>query len=168
MGRSWYLVYCKPRQEETAARALEAQAYQVYLPKVRRKSRRTGFGRVQDEPLFPRYLFAACSQREQSLAPIRSTHGVSTLVRFGEHYQPVSDRVVIALKEQEDPVTGCHHLQEPSFMPGEKVTIIRGPLSGLEGVFQAATSADRVFILLDWLGRRSRAKVALDDIRATS
>ena len=84
----WYLVYCKARQEDMAARGLEEQGYGVYLPKLETRRRRAqGMVNVV-QPLFPRYLFVSPCDR-QPLAPIGHTAGVSKLVRFGSEYRPV-------------------------------------------------------------------------------
>ena len=42
--KSWYLVYTKPRQEQTARHQLERQGYPVYLPMTQRSRKRGKFG----------------------------------------------------------------------------------------------------------------------------
>ena len=77
----WYLVYCKARQEETAAQGLEEQGYGVYLPRLKLRRRRSQ-GMVEVvQPLFPRYLFVAPASEQQSISPIGNTAGVSKIVR---------------------------------------------------------------------------------------
>ena len=56
-GKSWYLVYTKPRQEEVALTNLTRQGYGVYLPRLRQLRKRSGKQVPVVEPLFPRYLF---------------------------------------------------------------------------------------------------------------
>ena len=85
----WYLVHTRPRQEEIAREHLARQGYGVYLPRLQLPRRRRGRWLDVVEPLFPRYLFAGARRDEQSVHPIRSTRGVSALVRGGESYAPV-------------------------------------------------------------------------------
>ncbi|WP_412851419.1 transcription/translation regulatory transformer protein RfaH [Ectothiorhodospira shaposhnikovii] len=165
METAWYLVYCKPRQEALAASRLRAQDYRIYLPRLKRRVRRAGRIRELEEALFPRYLFAAPSHEDQSIAPIRSTVGVTSLVRFGEQYPYIDAGIISLLRGREDPATGCHHLPADLPQPGQRVVITQGPLEGLEGIFETLSGETRVFILLDWLGKQTRARINLEDIR---
>ena len=72
----WYVVKSKPRAEREAASQLRAQQYRVVLPELIQPRKRW-------EALFPSYLFVQTVDDNQSIAPIRSTLGVSMLVRFG-------------------------------------------------------------------------------------
>ena len=92
----WYAALCKPRQEMVAEANLANQGFAVYLPRLKNRHRRAGRWVDRVEPLFPRYLFVAAGLESQSLAPIRSTRGVSGLVRFGG--QPAT----VAVKAEAD------------------------------------------------------------------
>ena len=159
----WYLVYCKARQEDTAAQGLEEQGYGVYLPKLKLRRRRAQ-GMVEVvQPLFPRYLFVAPGEG-QSIAPVRYTAGVSKLIRFGTYYLPVSAGLVEALKSREDPATGYHRLIAPKMNRGDSVRIQTGPFAGIEGIFEAQTGQERVIVLLELLGQKVRAEVAVGEL----
>ena len=160
----WYLVYCKARQEDAAARGLEEQGYAVYLPKLRLRRRRRGVATEVEQPLFPRYLFVAPSGSTQSIGPAQFTAGVQNLVRFGTLYLPVPQHVVTALREREDPEIGCHRLEPPVMQRGDRVRIDSGAFKGIEGVFEVRTGRDRVIILLNLLGQQTRTEISLEDI----
>lgn len=160
----WYLVYCKARQEDAAASGLEEQGYAVYLPKLRVRRRRRGGTAEVEQPLFPRYLFAAPGRAKQSIGPVQFTVGVQKLVRFGTVYLPVPEAVVTALRAREDPETGCHRLKTPVMKRGDRVRIGSGALAGIEGVFEARTGRDRVIVLLELLGRQTPTVVPLEEL----
>ena len=40
--KSWFLIYTKPRQEQTAQTQLNRQGYRVYLPMIQQPRRRGG------------------------------------------------------------------------------------------------------------------------------
>lgn len=160
----WYLVYSKARQEETAAKGLLEQGYRVYLPKIRERKRRSQGMVFVDGALFPRYLFVAPGESEQSMAPAQHTVGVQKLVRFGAEYLPVPANVVDALVSREDPETGLHVPEPRVFRRGDRLRIASGVLAGLEGVFEARSGQDRVIILLELLGQRARTEVSQDEI----
>ncbi len=160
----WYLVYCKARQEETAARGLEEQGYAVYLPKLKLRRRRSQ-GMVEIvEPLFPRYLFVSVRDKEQSISPIRNTAGVSKLVRFSVDYVPVPQGMIEALRAREDPDTGFHRLTTPNLKQGDRVRIQAGAFAGIEGVFEALAGRDRVIVLFELLGQPARTEIAIDEL----
>mgnify|MGYP000091062149 CR=1 FL=1 len=82
--KAWYLVYSKPQQETVALRNLEQQDYHAYLPCLTEKKRVRGVYKSVTGPMFPRYLFIELDSQFDNWSPIRSTRGVSGLVRFGQ------------------------------------------------------------------------------------
>ncbi len=158
INRSWYLIYCKPNQEATAKENLERQGYETYLPltsllkKIRGKSsRRIG-------PLFPRYLFIYLSDQIDNWGPIRSTLGVSALVRFGMEPAKVPDALVGAIKNKETD-EGIHPIKKTEFVKGDSVRIAEGPFEGYEAIFSSKDSNDRVLILLKIAENHAKLKI---------
>ena len=158
----WYAALCKPRQEAVAEAHLANQGFAVYLPRLKTPRRRAGRWVDVVEPLFPRYLFVAADLEAKSLAPIRSTKGVSGLVRFGGEPSVVPDNLIATLRRREDTATGLHVCARPLFAPGDRVKLLQGPLTGLEGVFAAETGDLRVVVFLEMLGRLNRLEVSRD------
>lgn len=158
---AWYAVLTKPRREELAAANLANQGYRVCLPRLSTQHRRNGKWIDAVEPLFPRYLFVAAANERQSLAPVRSTLGVCGLVRFGGQPATVPEAVVEALRQRQDPETGACARRSP-FRPGAGVEFRAGPFTGLRGVFDMETGEERVYVLLDLLGKTNRLQVSRD------
>jgi transcriptional antiterminator RfaH len=157
-ARSWYLVYCKPRQESVARENLARQGYETYLPFLREARRRQGKRVSVVAPMFPRYLFIHLSSETDNWAPIRSTLGVVSLVRFGRAAARVPDGLIGALRSRED-AQGIQILPVEEYKPGSRVRITQGGFAGYEGIFQAASGRDRVTVLLNVLGRSARTTV---------
>jgi transcriptional antiterminator RfaH len=150
----WHAVRTKPRQEGLALENLARQGYEAFLPMFSAASRRRA---RTDVPLFPGYLFVGVKAAEQTYNPIRSTFGVLGLVRFGDHVPELPETVIIALREREQ------RLRNPSQMglsAGDKIMVVDGPFAGLNGVFEVASGADRVRVLLDLLGRNVSTTLA--------
>lgn len=162
-SKSWYLVYTKPRQEEVALLNLERQGYGVYLPRVRQMRKRMGKRVPVVEPLFPRYLFIHLDTHTDNWAPIRSTLGVATLVRFGREPARVPDELVAFLKENEGQ-EGLHDWAKPDYKIGERVRVAEGAFQGYEGILLSRTSRERVVLLLDIVGRQIRAQVVIHQL----
>lgn len=156
--KRWYLVYSKPRQEALAKENLDRQGYSTYLPMLRTPRRRLGKRIVRIEPMFPRYFFIRLDTEKDNWAPIRSTFGVSNLVRFGMMPSPVPDDLIQVLQERDDS-TGVQDLPMHDFQKGDKVRIEEGPFMGYEGILLAKTSQQRVLVLLDIVGKAAKARI---------
>src|SRR5438309_1114407 len=124
----WYLIYTKPLSEAIAQANLERQGYEVYLPRLMQWVRGCAQRRERPIPLFPRYLFLRLREGSQPLGPVRSSVGVSGVVRFGCRYAVVADEVICHLQARADPLTGLHRLTGPApLVTGAPVRITTGP-----------------------------------------
>lgn len=94
----WYVCHTKPRQESLAVRKLAEQGYEVYLPMLARWERKKGAWHKTEQVMFPRYSFVRCVRPGQSIAPIRSTPGVSGLVTFGTTPATLGETAVEAIR----------------------------------------------------------------------
>lgn len=151
------MVQTKPRSEGVAIENLQRQGYTAYCPWISQRKRIRQRWQVVTEALFPRYVFVQLSEGVDDFAPIRSTIGVSGLVRFGGVPAIMPDAAIGFITEQEQ------KLLEPekgtSWQPGTKLEILEGPMAGLQGIFIKAQSEERVIILLELLGKQSRVVV---------
>lgn len=159
----WHVVSCKPRQEAEAEVQLLRQGFEVYLPRIARRQRRNGAWRDCVQALFPRYLFLYVDRFQQNIAPIRSTRGVIDLVRFGGEPAVVPDGVVAVIRAREAAALGGHYADPArQFLSGEQVSILDGPLAGLDGVFDSDDGEERAVILMELLGKTNRVRVSRD------
>jgi len=145
--KNWYLIYCKHQQERIARDNLERQRYVVYLPLAPVRRRRKGRTVRIVDPIFPRYLFINLSDQTDDWGPIRSTIGVSSLVRFGQVPAKIPDSLIEGLRLREDS-DGIQEIPERGFKPGDKVRIAEGIMEGFEAIFQCHKSNERVILLL--------------------
>ena len=158
----WYAVYTKPRQEAAAEHNLQRQSYEVYLPQILERRRRRGSLVQAVKPLFPRYLFVRLDLAVDNAAPIRSTVGVSGMVRMGDQIRAVPDQVIEFLRRSANEGTGLHELEAPRLSKGDAVVVLDGPFAGISGIFEAEQGEDRVMILLQCLGRQAPVALSRD------
>ncbi len=150
MQRSyWYVCLSRPRQETIAVENLERQGFECYLPLWVAENR-------PPVPMFPRYLFVRPKSLNQSLSPIRSTRGVSHLMRFGHELAVASNAIIDAVRDLEVSVGSL----QPSVAPGDTVEILSGPFAGYDAEV-VRSGATRVIILMQVLG--SVQELALPD-----
>jgi transcriptional antiterminator RfaH len=158
--RRWFLVLTKPVGEALAQSNLERQGYRVYYPRLLRACRHRGRWVERVVALFPRYLFVQVEVGQQSLGPVRSTLGVSSLVRCGAQPTIVPDGLVDELVRREDPQSGLHRLAGGrGFARGAPVRVVGGSFDGVEGVFEREEGASRVVVLLRLLGREAPVQI---------
>ncbi len=158
----WHLIHTKVREEFRALENLQNQGFEVFLPTCQVQKKSQERIKLVTEPLFSRYLFIRLSDVSSNWSPIRSTRGVSQLLRFGESTEPViiPDSIVQCLKQrctQEEPL---HQL----FQAGELLEITKGPFKGLLGFFQKLQTlpdgVTRALLLVEILG--SVQKISLN------
>ena len=165
-GLQWYVVQTHPHAEAKAEAHLRRQGFQTYLPKYRKLRRHA---RRSDEilaPFFPCYLFVALDTARQGWRAVQSTLGVSRLISFGNTPAAMYDGVIETIREREAE-DGCIHIrQPPAFAPGEAIRVENGPLQSCMGFFDAITDNERVAILLNMLGRKTRVVLNMSSIAA--
>ena len=151
-SQDWYLAYTKPRQEEVARVNLEQQGFEVYLP-LFKKFKKTEQGPVSVfEPMFPRYIFFKPGQAGQSISSVRSTKGVTTLVRFGFEPALIDEELLRRIRLLEEDRNHATILELSKLKAGQTVRLQHTALAGVEGLIQSVSSK-RVEVLLEILGR---------------
>jgi transcriptional antiterminator RfaH len=160
----WYLIQTKPRLEKYALENLERQGYECYLPLLPAEKMRRGKLALVGIPLFPRYLFIrlGTSASDKSWEPIRSTKGVSTLVRFGSDPAKADDELIALLKSHE---SARQDAPERLFEQGERVLLTEGPFAGIEGIYQMSDGEQRAMVLIELLGKSASLRIDIKSVR---
>ncbi|RON17221.1 transcriptional activator RfaH [Pseudomonas brassicacearum] len=158
---NWYLLQCKPRQDERAHLNLLQQNYVIFHPQLVTERVIRGKRHRVLESLFPGYLFIHLS-RNDNWAPLRSTRGVSRIVEFNHGPATVAEHVIEHLRARCFESADAH--VDHDLKPGEHLQILRGPLSTLEGIFVSSLGDERVMILLQFLNRDQTICVPLSDL----
>ncbi len=164
MSKLWYVVHTKAQQELLAAGLLEQRhAATVLLPQVRQRYR----GQLRTAPLFPGYLFVELDLEQVEASAVNNTPGVIRLVAFGGLPKPVPAKVILTLQARLAELDAQGGLPQHPFKEGDRVRLTGGPLAGLEAVFVGPMRpAERVRVLLEFLGQEQEALVPVEDLEA--
>lgn len=160
----WYLIQTKPHSENLALENLTNQGYKCYLPMIKVERIINKKIEIKKIPLFPRYLFTKLDLKFESKSwiPIRSTRGVSNLVRFGQVPAKIHDELFQHIYSRE-------HLFESEVQPlyhqGQSLRIINGPFSAFDCIYQGMDSEMRVIVLLEFMRKPFLLKLKLDQIK---
>ncbi len=162
----WYLIHSHPHAELKASEHLRRQGFETYLPRYLKQRRHARRIEKVATPLFPSYLFAAVDMASQRWLSIDSTIGVRKLVRNGNHPAVVPASVLETLKRREDASGYVQLDHQPSYRPGDKVSVLGGAFQDCFGLYEGMSGRDRVAILLELLGRKVRVVLDSDFIEA--
>lgn len=136
-------------------RKLDEQGYEVFLPMFTRWEKTARGWSRKEQVMFPRYAFVRCTRGDQSIAPIRSTPGVTGLVAFGNTLAQIGDEMLSAIRLLAERQASALEEQGAPFQAGDAVSVSDGPLKGMSGIV-SAVAADRVIVLLTLLGGEKR------------
>ncbi len=163
----WHVIHTKVKEEFRALENLQAQGFEVFLPTCQVQKKQQGKIKLSTEPLFSRYLFIRLSDVSSNWLPIRSTRGVSQLLRFGVLSEPVvlPDRIIACLKQRCAKEERLHEL----FNSGEMLEITEGPFKGFVGFFEKLKTLpdgiSRALLLVEVLGSTQRLHLELSQLR---
>jgi len=145
MQKKWIVVRSKPRSEKIAYAQLEEKGIEAYLPLLKERRKWSDRKKWVEFPLFSSYLFARIEIKKSIF--ILQTHGVSSLVKFGEEIAVVQDEVINAIKLA---IVGGYQLTPTEyFIAGNEVEVIEGPMRGVKGIVVQLKGKDRLVIKID-------------------
>ena len=163
---NWYAVQAKNHHEARVADRLKDKVVPAFLPLIevtrRYRSRRV----VRLEPLFPGYLFVqlrAMAESPTGWHEVQWTPGVKAILGCEGQPMPVPDEVVETVKARMAPLGFVR--PGPRFAPNDHVVVRRGPLAGLEAVFERQLSiSGRVQLLMQLLGQQRKVQLDVLDL----
>lgn len=160
----WLTAMTHPRRELLAVEHLERQGFRTYCPMALKRIRHARKSCEARRPLFPSYIFIE-HNTQAPWRPIMSTVGVRNLVQAAGRPALLEGTFITALRDRE--ISGVISARSEDFACGQRVSVDSGPLTGLIGEIVQLKERDRVVLLLDMLGQKTRVQIAADEIRAT-
>ena len=161
MTVDWYLAQLKPNALGVAVRHLRRQGFETFMPLLEETRRGARF-ETRRVPLFPGYLFVGATGRSTDVGAVRSTRGVTRLVKSAGRLSPLPASLVDTLRARCDEA-GLYR-QNEDLEVGDGVRITGGPFAQYFGRVHALSSEERVWVLLDLLGRGALTEVPAKDI----
>ena len=155
----WFVVRTHPQGEFKALGHILRQGFEAYLPRYLKRRRHARKTNIVQSPLFPGYLFVGMDPERAHWRALNSTVGVSELICHAGQPTPVPDKVVDDIRSQEDDHGYVIIGRRARLHPGDQVRIIGGAMSDRVGVLDAPSDNQRVFLLLELLGRQVRVQM---------
>ncbi len=149
VGCRWYAFKVHTGGELRLRTSLERKGFRIFLPtylEVRKYSDRL---KKVDAALYPGYLFSRLDAADR--LPILTTPGVESVVSIGGVPQPVDDSEIDSILRVID--SGVCAVPWPFLRVGDRVRIIHGALSGVEGFLVRVRDKDRLVLSCNLLQR---------------
>jgi len=146
----WYAVYTAPRAEKKVAERFIQAGIEHYLPLQKVKRRWSDRVKEVEVPVVHGYIFVHIFP--SAFRKVLSIYGAIAFVKEFHKPVPIPDDQIARLKfmvdYSEEPVT----FSVEELVPGEIVTINRGPLMGLIGELHEIKGKHQVVIRIEKLG----------------
>ena len=161
----WWVVQSKLQAENQVISQLSNQGFTTYCPMYRKEFHRGRQIKIKTIPLFPRYVFIQANQHARdSIHVIRSTYGVSMLLKIGEVPSSVTNEIIHDLKSME---TRHSNEAESYFNAGDTVIITKGLYKGLEAIYEMDEGLERVVVLLNILNKNTQLHINKNQLLKT-
>lgn len=163
-AESWYALRVKSNFERAVRATLEGKGYSTFLPCFRQVSRWSDRKTVIEVPLFRGYVFARfdCARR----LPVLTTPGLLHIVPPRKPPMPVDESELDAIRAVV--ASGLPFGPHPFLQLGERVEIVRGSMTGLEGILVQQKGAFRLVVSVTLLQRSVAVEVDRDWVRPVS
>jgi len=161
-GLRWFAVWTRSRQEKFAASILSTLHIPNFLPlksEVRQWSDRKQSVEV---PLFSGYVFVQIDPNKESRLQVLKTPGIVGLV--GNQAGPIAipEQQIEDIRRILSKRIDCAVL--PLVEKGDRVRVVRGPLTGLTGILVRSHSADRLVISIEMIQKSLSVNVSRSDV----
>ena len=150
---SWYVLHTKSRFENVVYDGLDKKKIEVFLPKVRVKSKRRDRRLMIHVPLFPGYIFV----KSDLNLDILKTTGAVRLIGTKDGPVPVPEDTIASLRimvSVEQPIATGSRLRK-----GDRVIVVSGPFAGISGTFVRYRGKGRVVVNIEALGQHAGVDV---------
>lgn len=161
-GSQWFAVWTRSRQEKSAAAALETVGVSHFLPlksEIRQWSDRKQTITV---PLFSGYLFVRINPARGGRLEVLKTPGIAGFVGNQTGPLPIPDHQIEDIRTILDTRVACEVL--PLLNEGDRVRVVRGPLTGVEGRLVRSNSSTRLAISIEMIHKTLVVSVARNDV----
>jgi transcriptional antiterminator RfaH len=156
MSKEWFILQFKSNSQHLAAKNLNRQGFETFLPLHETTSRRLSRFINTSKPLFPGYMFIKFDRAESEWHKINSTYGVSHLITFNTILKSIPTSFVDHLMKQYD-LSG-------KLKKGDQVEVLKGPFANFIATVEKYEADQRIWILMDLMGGKTKIQTPLDNL----
>ena len=162
MSKEWFILQFKSNSHHLAAKNLNRQGFETFLPLHDTTSRRTSRFINTSKPLFPGYMFIRFNRAEAEWHKINNTYGVSRLITFNSILKSIPTIFVDHLMKRYDLSGKLIPIQK--LKKGDHVTVLKGPFANFIATVEKYEADQRIWILMDLMGRTAKIQTPSDNL----
>jgi len=165
MSKEWFILQFKPNSHHQAIKNLTQQGFEVFLPLHDTTSRKLSRFINTSKPLFPGYMFIRFNRAEPKWHKINNTYGVSRLITFNSILKSIPTSFVESLMKRYDLSGKLLPIQK--LKKGDQVTVLKGPFANFIASVEKYEADQRIWILMDLMGRKTKIITPSDALKLT-
>jgi len=155
----WYAVYTRSRHEKRVASRLEEKQIEVFLP-LRKVLRRWKDRRKEVlMPLFSSYVFVRIPYGQK--LSVLQTPGVAQILSEGSKPMPIPEEQIVSIQKLVE--SGLNYDPYPYLKEGTLVSVVRGPLSGVQGILVEKRKKHLLVLSVDLIQQSAVLQVDISD-----
>ena len=166
MSKEWFILQFKSNSHHLAAKNLNRQGFETFLPLHETTSRRLSRFINTSKPLFPGYMFIRFDKAESEWHKINNTYGVSRLITFNSVLKSIPTEFIDSLILRFD--LSCKLLPIHKLKKGDQVTVLKGPFANFIATVEKYETEQRIWILMDLMGRKTKIQTPSDTLQPSN
>jgi len=162
----WFAVWTRSRQEKVAAAMLGTLGVQHFLPLKSELRQWSDRKQTVHVPLFSGYLFVRMNPTRDSRLQVLKTPGIAGFVGNNTGPLPIPDQQIDDIRTVIIRRAECTVI--PLLEEGDRVRVVRGPLTGVEGRLLQSNSTSRLLISIEMINKTLAVSVSRQDVELLS
>ena len=163
MSKDWFVIQFKPNSHYQAKKNLNRQGFKTFLPLHEITSRKASRFVKSTKPLFPGYMFVSFNKTENKWHKIKNTYGVSRLITFNSSLKSIPSTFVDNLMKRYDSSGKLKPVVK--MKKGDEVKVLDGPFAHFIATVEEYESEQRIWVLMDLMGRKTKIQTPLNTLQ---
>ena len=163
MSKEWFILQFKPNAHHQAAKNLNRQGFETFLPLHDTTSRKLSRFVNTSRPLFPGYMFIKFDRAKSEWHKINNSYGVSRLITFNSILKPIPTGFIDNLIMRYDLSGKLRPIQK--LKKGNQVKVLKGPFANFIATVEKYEDDQRIWVLMDLMGRKSKIQTEAESLQ---
>ena len=159
--KKWIAVYTKSRHEQIVINELSKKDIESFCPMFKERRQWSDRKKWVHFPLFRSYVFARIHLKENIF--VLQTIGVNKIVKFQNKISIIPDQVINDIKNIVD---GGYKIQQVDyFIKGDEVSVVSGPLKGINGIIQDLKGDSRLIMKVEAIRQAFSIEISPEQLK---
>ena len=166
MSKEWFILQFKSNSHHLATKNLNQQGFETFLPLHDATSRKLSRFINTSKPLFPGYMFIKFDRAESDWHKVNNTYGVSRLLTFNSILKPIPTKFVDSLMKRYDSSGKLIPIEK--LKNGDQVMVLKGPFANFIATVEKYEDDQRIWVLMDLMGRKSKIHIERNSLQLSN